>query len=127
MEGKKLGDLEIYRIAVELSALAWQVYEIIPNHHKFHIGSQFLDSVDSIGANIAEGFGRYHYKDSLKFYYNSRGSLHESKHWIYLLRTRNFVEKDLYELILNSLEKEGVKLNNFINSLRFKSIPNNNQ
>jgi four helix bundle protein len=121
MEGKKLDDLEIYRIAVEISALAWQAYEIIPNYYKFHIGSQFLDSVDSIGANIAEGFGRYHYKDSLKFYYNSRGSLFEAKHWIYLLRTRNLFENDLHDQILNSLEKEGVKLNNFINSIKYKT------
>ena len=120
MDGKKLGDLEIYKIATDLSVTAWQVYETIPLHHKFHIGSQFLDSVDSIGANIAEGFGRYHYKDSLKFYYNARGSLHEAKHWTYLLKTRNLVEKELYQIILNSLEKEGVKLNNFINSLKSK-------
>jgi len=120
MEGKKLTDLEVYRIAVELSALAWQVYQVIPTYCKFHIGAQFLDSVDSIGANIAEGFGRYHFRDSLKFYYNSRGSLFEAKHWIYLLKTRNLIENEAHAIILNSLEKEGVKLNNFINSLKIK-------
>jgi four helix bundle protein len=120
MDGKKLSDLEIYRIATDLSALAWQVYETMPYHLKFHIGSQFLDSVDSIGANIAEGFGRYHYRDSLKFYYNSRGSLNEAKHWVYLLKTRNLVELELYKTILQSLEIEGVKLNNFINSIKDK-------
>lgn len=119
MRGKKLGDLEIYKIAIDLSGLAWQVYELLPNQYKFQIGSQFLYAIDSIGANIAEGFGRYHYKDSLKFYYYSRGSLHESKHWIYILRTRNLVRTEVYNLILNSLESEGVKLNNFINSIKY--------
>lgn len=120
MNGKKLGDLEIYKIAVELSALAWQVFDILPYQHKVHIGTQFLDAIDSVGANIVEGFGRYHYKDSLKFYYYSRGSLYESKHWIYLLKTRNLINADLYEMILKSLKTEGVELNNFINSLKDK-------
>jgi len=120
MNGKKLGDLEIYKIAIELSFLARQVFDVLPYQDKCHIGSQFLDAIDSIGANIAEGFGRYHCKDSLKFYYYSRGSLYESKHWIYLLKTRNLVGTDVYDMILQSLETEGVKLNNFITSLKSK-------
>jgi four helix bundle protein len=31
----------------------------------------------SVGANIAEGFGRFHYKEKIKFYYNARGSICE--------------------------------------------------
>jgi four helix bundle protein len=120
MNGKKLGDLEIYKIAIELSNSAWQVYDLMPNQYKFHIGNQFLDAIDSIGANIAEGYGRFHYKDSLKFYYYSRGSLFESKHWIYLLKTRNLVNSDMYEIMLKYLKNEAVKLNNFINSLKEK-------
>jgi len=32
-------------------------------------------------ANIAEGFGRYHKKDKIKFYFNARGSMFEAEHW----------------------------------------------
>ncbi|MBA4411197.1 MAG: four helix bundle protein [Bacteroidota bacterium] len=42
------------------------------------IGAQFIEAADSISANIAEGFGRYHKKDKIKFYYYSRGSTFES-------------------------------------------------
>ena len=102
MEGKKLNDLDIYKLAVELSALAWQVFEKLQYPDKCHIGYQFLESVDSVGANIAEGFGRFHYKDSLKFYYYSRGSLHEAKHWIYLLRKRDLVDIELYTSVVTN-------------------------
>jgi four helix bundle protein len=48
-----------------------------------HIGDQFLRAVDYIGANIAEGYGRYHYLDKVKFYYNSRAFHFEAfTHWI---------------------------------------------
>ena len=89
MESKDLINLEVYKIALELSSKAWLIFQKIGKNLQFSIGNQFLNSTDSIGANIAEGFGRFHYKDSLKFYYNARGSLFETKHWIELLRNRS--------------------------------------
>ena len=70
------------------------------------------------------GYGRFHYKDSAKFYYNARGSLWESKHWIYLLYKRDLIDMDLYNELMNKLELLGKKLNTFINSIKFKA---NNQ
>ena len=121
MEGKKLGDLIIYKQAVECSSIAWDIYKNIPIRYQIHIGNQFLRAIDSIGANIAEGFGRFHYKDSLKFYYNSRGSLFEAKHWLYLLKKRNLIEEKSFITLMDLLIKEGVILNKFINSLISKS------
>jgi four helix bundle protein len=124
MVSKSLGNLEIYKKAVELSISGWEIYQKIPKQHQYHIGNQFLDAIDSIGANIAEGFGRFHYKDSIKFYYYARGSLFESKHWTYLLYKRGLVDDTTYNNLLTCLEKEGIKLNNFINSIKPKSDPN---
>jgi four helix bundle protein len=45
---------------------------------KYTPGKQRVNAVDSIGLNMGEGFGRYHFKDSKHFYYYSRGSLFES-------------------------------------------------
>jgi len=39
------------------------------------VGSQYVESVDSIFANIAEGFGRHFKKDKVNFYRYSKGSL----------------------------------------------------
>jgi len=55
-----------------------------------------LDSSDSICANISEGYGRFHYKDSLKFYYNARGSLYEAQFWLNRLQKINLVSDVLY-------------------------------
>ena len=96
------------------------IYSTLPNDLKYGIGNQVIRSIDSIGANIAEGYGRFHYKDSLKFYYNSRGSLWESKHWIYLLFQRKLIEKDIYQSLIDDLDILGKKLNGFINSMKEK-------
>ncbi len=79
------------------------------------IGDQFIESTDSVGANIVEGYSRYHYLDKIKFYYNSRASLSESKdHWIELLKERNKITLINYEVFKEVSERLAVKINNFI-------------
>jgi four helix bundle protein len=118
MDGKKLENLLIYKQAIALSNMAWEVFEKLPQNIKFHIGNQFVDSVDSIGANIAEGFGRFHYKDSIRFYYIARGSLFEVKHWLSLLKKRKLIDDNVFLVFQNALEKEGIWINNFIKGIK---------
>ena len=115
-----LEELEIYQLALEISKLAWEIYGKLPKDQQYSQGRQFLEAADSVGANIAEGYGRYHYKDSIKFYYNSRGSLFETKHWNTLLIQRNLITKDTFGKMKDLIETEQLKLNNFINSIKAK-------
>lgn len=70
-------------------ALDWQVKKVM--------GDQFIRATDSVGANIAEGYGRFHYLDRIKFYYNARGSLSEARfHWAELLNERGKVSQKDY-------------------------------
>jgi len=107
-------DLEIYRIARDLSKTGWKIYEKLPKEIQYIFWNQYIRALDSVGANIAEGFGRFHYLDSIKFYYNARGSLQESKHWIEILHERNFFTESNYKDFLSKIELLSVKLNNFI-------------
>ena len=112
-----LKDLEVYNLARELSVIAWEIYSKLDWETKKINGFQFVSSVDSIGANIAEGYSRFHYLDRIKFYYNSRGSFSEAnEHWIELLmERRKVIEKD-YKRFKSVAIKFSIKLNNFISS-----------
>lgn len=101
--------------------MAWDIYKEMKNEFRFSMGQQFIRAVDSIGANITEGYGRYHYFDSVKFYYNARGSLWESKHWVCLLYERELLSLEGYKTILGKLDILGIKLNNFISSIKSKT------
>lgn len=90
----KLGDLEIYKLSREISKDAWDIYNKLDWDIKKIIGNQFICAIDSIGANIAEGFGRFHFLDKNKFNYNARASLLESIHWLELLEERNKIDKN---------------------------------
>jgi len=114
--GKGLGDLKVYQNALLLSEKSWTIYLSLPKNLRFDMGSQFLRAADSIGANIAEGYGRYHYRDKIKFYYNARGSLWESKHWLFLLYKRNLITKEIFDECMNLVNFTGYQLNKFIES-----------
>jgi four helix bundle protein len=110
-----LKDLEVYQLARELSRLGWEIYRNLDWQTKKINGDQFIESTDSTGANIAEGYGRFHYLDRIKFLYNSRGSFLEcNEHWIELLRERGKVEEDIYKQYKAVAQKFSLKLNNFI-------------
>lgn len=112
-----LYDLGVYQLAKQLSYIAWKIFSGFDWETKKIGGFQFIDSVDSVGANIAEGYNRFHFLDRIKFYYNSRGSLSEaSDHWIELLNERGKISKDKYQIFKEIAAKLKYKLNNFINS-----------
>jgi len=77
----KVENIRAYSVASELGALIWEIVAKWSFFEKKTIGSQYVNCIDSIAANIAEGFGRFHKKDKEKFYYNARGSLYEAIHW----------------------------------------------
>ena len=114
----ELGKLDIYKLSLSLSEEIWGIYNHLSNDLKYNIGNQVIRSIDSIGANIAEGYGRFHYKDSIKFYYNARGSLWESKHWVLLLYKRKLIQTEVFEKIIEKLDLLGKKLNSFIGSIK---------
>jgi four helix bundle protein len=120
MESKnfiELRNLEVYQLSRKLSKTAWEIFCRMDFMDKKHMGDQFLRSVDSVGANIAEGYGRFHYLDKVRFYYNSRASHYEAFiHWLELLSERGKISKEEFDSINETALKLQIKLNNFITS-----------
>ncbi len=113
----ELHELEVYKISRKLSAIAWEIYNSLDWKMQKLMGDQFLESTDSTGANIAEGYGRFHYLDKIKFYYNSRGSYMEAKeHWLDLMFERKIISQKLYDQYLTEGKYFLIKMNNFISA-----------
>ena len=110
----KLEEITAYKIASELSDYIWEIIGKWDWLKKKILGAQWIESIDSIAANIAEGFGRYHKKDKIKFFYNSRGSLYESVYWTKKAFIRRFITKEEYNHILLELRKLPKEINNLI-------------
>ena len=113
-----LGKLEVYQLSLVISRNAWKIYKLFNWLDKKIIGDQFITSIDSVGANIAEGYGRFHYLDRIKFYYNARGSLLEAKHWLFLLMDRGKISKTIFDNFIIDLNTLHFKLNLFIKNIK---------
>ena len=120
MENKNyltLDNLQVYQLSRQLSKQAWLIYQILNWEMRKIVGVQFIRVIDSIGANIAEGYGRYHYLDKIKFYYNARASHYEAiSHWLDLLHERCLIKGDDYAVMIKISNELAPKLNGFINS-----------
>ena len=114
---KKLKELEIYILAEHLSNQIWDIVKKWNYFERDTIGKQLVRAVDSIGANIAECHGRYHYKDKQKFGYYARGSFEETRSWLRKSHHRNLLNENEEEKINTYLESLGPKLNSFITAL----------
>ena len=76
-EQRGFEDLECYQLALNVVREAYQVAQRLPSEEKYNLADQLRRAAISVTLNIAEGYGRYHYLDSLRFYYIARGSLNE--------------------------------------------------
>tara|TARA_R110001592_G_scaffold243783_1_gene504985 strand:+ start:228840 stop:229199 length:360 start_codon:yes stop_codon:yes gene_type:complete len=110
----KLEDLEIYQKSLEIGERVWKLILTWDYYAKDTIGRQLVRSIDSVAANISEGFGRYHFKDRQRFNYFSRGSLYESKTWLAKATARGLLGKKDYEEMVSFINDLGVKLNDYI-------------
>lgn len=110
----KLTDVKTYVISRKISKLVWEIVSKWDYIEKRTVGGQFIRSADSIGANIAEGFGRYHKKDKIKFYYNARGSVYEVFHWIELSLERNLLDELSHKKLMENLRILPREINHLI-------------
>ena len=70
-------DLEVYRTARDFRRAMYQVAKALPNFEKFGLADQIRWAAVSLTNNLAEGHGRFHFPDQIKFVLISRGSLEE--------------------------------------------------
>lgn len=116
-EGKKylqLSDLEVYKRSFELSNKVWNIVVGWDHLAQNTVDSQLIRSIDSVSANVAEGFGRFGKKDKIKFYRISRASVLESKDWLDKSAARNLITKDKHNELINEIEKFPKLLNGLI-------------
>jgi four helix bundle protein len=98
---------ELWRLVVRWEAFAREV-----------VGGQMARAADSVGANIAEAYGRFHYGEKLQFLYYARGSLFETKYWLNRARARELMPPALTEEYASQLTDLARQLNAFVTDLK---------
>jgi four helix bundle protein len=115
---RKLTEIDVYVISEDLSNEIWAIVKHWNYFEKETLGKQLVRAADSISANIAEAYGRYHYKDRQKFGYYARCSFEETKSWIRKCFQRQLLDDTQIKIINTYLSQIGPKLNSLINTFK---------
>ncbi len=116
--GSGLEDLRMLRDAEQIADGVWQNIAGWDKFAKDIVGGQLARAVDSIGAHIAEAFGRFHYGEKLKFLYYARGSLYETKFWFNRTLARNLLATEVVDDYVSQLGGLARQLNAFVGSIK---------
>lgn len=114
----KFEDLRVLKTAESLADEIW--YQVLrwDDFAKDVVGEQLARAIDSVGANIAEAFGRFHYGEKLQFLYYARGSLFEAKYWLNRTLERKLITHDDVENIALKLSDLARQLNAFAGMIK---------
>jgi len=110
-------DLRVWREAKDLVLKIYKVTEQFPKKETYGLADQLRRSTNSICANIAEGFNRYHAKDKIKFYYNARGSISESQSHLIIALELGYIDQPFADQLIEGYDRVRKMLNAMINSV----------
>ncbi len=122
-----LEDLQVLKTAESIADSIWKGVGGWGDFAKDTVGKQITRSANSIGANIAESFGRYNFGEKLQFLYYSRGSLFETKYWLNRTLARNLMDASEVKGYADNLTALARQLNAFAGSLKSARAENSNK
>ena len=108
---KSFEELEVYKVARAFRKKIYQLTKELPAEEKYNLAGQMRRAALSLTNNIAEGHGRYHFKENIQFCRVSRGSLME------LIDDLNTcIDEEYFSLdYLVELKTEGYTVNKILN------------
>jgi four helix bundle protein len=112
-----LEEFRTYNHSMEIAEEVWDLVSKWKWFEKDTVGKQLVKAVDSIGANLSEGLGRYHYRETINFAYYSRGSLFETKTRLTKSRQRKLIPEEQYSALITKLDILGRMINTYIRSI----------
>ena len=118
---KKFNDLKVWKDAHLITIEIYNLTKKFPRSEEFGLTSQMRRSSSSVGANIVEGFGRFHYKEKIRFYLNSRGSLLELQNHLFLAKDLNYLNILNFNDLIHKTDEIAKEINGLINSINNKN------
>jgi four helix bundle protein len=120
---KSFEDLQCWQACREVRIFVSELVKSYPKEERFSIVDNIKRAARSTTQNIAEGFGRFHYKENMQFCRVSRGSLYELIDDLITSIDEGFINKEDYELGRAKISSAMALLNGYINYLNRKVNP----
>ncbi|MDA9201335.1 four helix bundle protein [Flavobacteriaceae bacterium] len=114
---KTFEDLECWKKARRLRIKISELAKTFPNDEKFGLTSQIVRAIRSVSHNIAEGYGRFHFRENAQFCRTSRGSLYEVLDQVIVANEEGYITENVLKEIRKDILENIKILNGYINYL----------
>lgn len=119
LSSRGLENLQVWRKSMTFAVRLCREYlPSLPGEERYALSDQLRRAVQSIPANIAEGYGRYHYQDNIRFCYIARGSLEEVRSHLRYAIEMGYGPKDRIDDLFEKLEEIRRMSNGYIAYLK---------
>ena len=119
MPGKRgFEDLDCYKLALEVIVVIHEMVKTLPQDEKYELITQVRRAAKSVTANLAEGYGRYHYLDSLHSFSIARGELNETLAHLITARTLGYIDQQTFENIYLLIRETEKAINGYMSYVR---------
>ena len=115
---KGFEDLKAWQLARQLMIECHGLADGLPRKERYDLVSQIRRSSKSVMSNIAEGYGRYRYLDSLRLYYIARGSLGETINHIITAHDLSYIGDERFQELYDLGREAERTLNGYIGYVR---------
>jgi four helix bundle protein len=111
-------NLEIWKMARSLRKDLRSLCDKLPTVEHYRLSDQLIRAARSVTANIAEGYGRYHYQENIQFCRVSRGSLYEILDHLTVCTDEGYISDEIFREFEFKIENIVKKLNGYIKYLK---------
>ena len=118
--------LDVWKEAREFRKTVSAIVKKFPNEEKYKLTNQLLRASRSVTANVAEGYGRFHYQENIQFCRQARGSLMECLDHLICSLDEEYINKDTFDELENHHNKILKMLNGYISFLKRKKQDDQN-
>ena len=116
---KGLETLQVWQRSLEFARLVCKdILPQLPSQEKWALAGQLRRAVQSIPANIAEGYGRYYFQEGVRFCYIARGSLEETFSHLALAHKLEYLPEETYRSLTAETQELRRMLNGYIAFLK---------
>ncbi|MEL6988370.1 MAG: four helix bundle protein [Bacteroidota bacterium] len=115
---KGIENLKLYQRLCKLRKETFELVKEFPTEERYRLADQLIRSTRKCPANIAEGYGRFHYKENLQYCRIARGSLYETIDHLGVAWECNYISIEQHTMIKNEITSLLKMTNSYINYLK---------
>ena len=111
-------DLDTWKRCREIRRKMWTLCKSFPGEEKYRLSDQMIRASRSSTANIAEGYGRFHFQENIQFCRQARGSLYELIDHVLVAEECEYIDNALAEGLIDEIKTSIIVLNGYIKYLK---------